>query len=136
MGGATLCEVLAAAPVRNGTGRVSKGRRIAFLADMKELGGEAAAMHAALAQHPALASIDTVHCIGPMMAHLHRALPDAQRGQWADTSAEIACDVRHKLDSGDVVLAKGSLSMKVATVVDAIRKMGHARPDTVLAAAE
>ncbi|MAY87376.1 MAG: UDP-N-acetylmuramoyl-tripeptide--D-alanyl-D-alanine ligase [Pseudooceanicola sp.] len=133
---AAALEVLAAAPVRNGTGRVSKGRRIAFLADMKELGGDAAAMHAELARHPALAKIDTVHCIGPMMAHLHKALPEAQRGQWADTSAEIAADVRHRLDSGDVVLAKGSLSMKVATVVDAIRKMGHARPDTVLAAEE
>jgi len=29
------------------------------------------------------------------------------------------------LDSGDVVLAKGSLSMKLGLVVDAIRKMGH-----------
>ena len=33
--------------------------------------------------------------------------------------------LRQKLDAGDVVLAKGSLSMKLGLIVDAIRKMGH-----------
>jgi UDP-N-acetylmuramoyl-tripeptide--D-alanyl-D-alanine ligase len=33
--------------------------------------------------------------------------------------------LRHRVDAGDVVLAKGSLSMKLGMVVDAIRKMGH-----------
>jgi UDP-N-acetylmuramoyl-tripeptide--D-alanyl-D-alanine ligase len=33
--------------------------------------------------------------------------------------------LRNDLDAGDVVLAKGSNSMKLGLVVDAIRKMGH-----------
>ena len=125
--GAAL-EVLAAARVRHDTGRISQGRRIAFLGDMKEMGPEATAMHAELAAHPAMEAIDTVHCVGPLMQALHAALPPARRGAWTATSEEMAQGVRHKLDSGDVVLVKGSLSMQMARIVDAIRKMGHGAP--------
>ena len=59
------------------------------------------------------------------MRALYDLLPDHQRGEWCATSEEIARNMRRKLDSGDVVLAKGSLSMKLGLVVDAIRKMGH-----------
>lgn len=125
---AAALDVLAAAPVRDGTGRFSAGRRIAILGDMKELGPEAAEMHRALADLPSMAEIDKVHCIGPLMKSLHEALPEAQRGKWCETSAEFCEDLRRFVDSGDVVLAKGSLSMALARVVDAIRKMGHAAP--------
>ena len=121
-------DVLAAAPVRDGTGRFSAGRRIAILGDMKELGPDAAEMHRALADLPSMAEIDKVHCIGPLMKSLHDALPAAKRGKWCETSAEFCEDLRRFVDSGDVVLAKGSLSMALARVVDAIRKMGHAAP--------
>jgi len=128
---AAALEVLAASPVRDGTGRVRLGRRIAFLGDMKELGPDGASLHAGLAELPAMDRIDTVHCIGPLMRNLYEALPEARRGAWTETSAEMQEGVRHKLDSGDVVLAKGSLSMKLALIVDAIRKMGHGRPETL-----
>ena len=64
------------------------------------------------------------------MKSLYEALPDAQRGEWFASAEEAAARTRTHLDSGDVVLAKGSLSMKLALVVDAIRKMGHAPLDT------
>ena len=117
--------VLAAAEVTNNIGRVSKGRRIAFVGDMKELGPTGPEMHAALADLDAMEAIDTVHCIGPLMQHLHAALPSAKQGLWAETSQEMEAQVARRLDSGDVVLVKGSLSMKLAVIVDAIRKMGH-----------
>lgn len=119
-------EVLAAAAVTHEIGRVSKGRRIAFVGDMKELGPTAPDLHAGIADLPSMAHIDRVHCVGPLMKHLHAALPEAKRGVWYETSAEMADDMRGKLDSGDVVMVKGSLSMQLARVVDAIRKMGHA----------
>ncbi len=122
--GAAL-EVLAAAEVTHDIGRVSKGRRIAFLGDMKELGADAEALHAALAAHQAVAELDVVHCIGPLMKSLYQALPEHQRGDWFETSVEMLEGLRGRLDSGDVVLAKGSLSMKLGLIVDAIRKMGH-----------
>ncbi len=126
---AAALEVLAVAQVHNGLGRVARGRRIAFLGDMKELGLNEAQLHRDIAALPALSQIDRVHCIGPLMKHLYEALPDHQRGVWVETSQALLEDgLRRHLDSGDVVLAKGSLSMKLGLIVDAIRKMGHALP--------
>ncbi len=126
--GAAL-EVLAAAQPVNGVGRVGRGRRIAILGDMKELGQGEAALHAAIADLPAMANIARVHCIGPLMRHLWEALPDDKRGRWEPDSAAMVEGLAHKLDAGDVVLVKGSLSMGLARVVDAIRKMGQAPAD-------
>lgn len=101
------------------------GRRIAFLGDMKELGPRERDLHAGLADHPAIAGIDRVHCIGPLMAALHNALPEAKRGKLYETSADAAQDLPETVSVGDIVLAKGSLSMALAKVVDGIRDMGH-----------
>ena len=122
---AAALDVLAAAEVTNDIGRVSKGRRIAFVGDMKELGADGARMHADLAALEAAEIIDVIHCVGPLMQHLHDALPAQKQGQWTETAEEMAAQVPRRLDSGDVVLVKGSLSMKLALIVDAIRKMGH-----------
>lgn len=130
---AAALEVLAAARVRNDLGRVTQGRRIAILGDMKELGPTEARLHADLAHLEATKTLDRIHCVGPLMRHLFNALPEPQRGLWAETSEELVSSLRARLDAGDVVLVKGSLSMKLARVVDAIRKMGHPRavePDT------
>ncbi|TNF61010.1 MAG: UDP-N-acetylmuramoyl-tripeptide--D-alanyl-D-alanine ligase [Rhodobacteraceae bacterium] len=118
-------DVLAATRPRDNTGRVSRGRRIAVIGDMRELGPTEGALHEALADLPAMARIDVVHCVGPLMARLWEALPEPRRGLRTETAAEMAGSLARKLDSGDVVLVKASLSMGLAVVVDAIRKMGH-----------
>ncbi len=122
---AAALAVLAAAPVRDGVGRVARGRRIAVLGDMLELGEAAPRLHADLADLPAMERIDRVDCVGPLMRHLYQALPAHQRGIWRETSADMLKHVRGHLDSGDVVLVKGSLGMNMAPIVDGIRKMGH-----------
>ncbi|MGB3243782.1 MAG: UDP-N-acetylmuramoyl-tripeptide--D-alanyl-D-alanine ligase [Sulfitobacter sp.] len=122
---AAALEVLAASEVKHDIGRVSKGRRIAFLGDMKELGPDAIALHAGLAHLDSTRQIDVIHCIGPLMKSLYELLPEHQRGDWFETSTEMLPWLRGRLDSGDVVLAKGSLSMNLGSIVDAIRKMGH-----------
>ena len=123
---AAALEVLAQARTQDNTGRVQKGRRIAFIGDMKELGPRGRELHVALAELDAMQQLDVVHCIGPLMRALYDALPEPQRGLWFETSAEMAQGMHRRLDSGDVVLVKGSLSMNLARIVDAIRKMGHA----------
>ncbi|WP_170460542.1 UDP-N-acetylmuramoyl-tripeptide--D-alanyl-D-alanine ligase [Ruegeria arenilitoris] len=100
-------------------------RRIAFLGDMKELGPKERAMHAGLADVPAMARIDKVHCIGPLMRALHEALPEDKRGLWFETSAEMVLELPQLVRAGDAVLAKGSLSMALARIVDGLRKMGQ-----------
>jgi UDP-N-acetylmuramoyl-tripeptide--D-alanyl-D-alanine ligase len=120
--GAAL-DVLAAAEVTHDIGRVSKGRRIAYLGDMKELGPTGPEMHRALAGHPAVAAVDQIHAIGPLMRELWQVLPEQKRGRWCETADEMADHVHDDLDAGDVVLAKGSLGMGLARVVSAIRAM-------------
>jgi UDP-N-acetylmuramoyl-tripeptide--D-alanyl-D-alanine ligase len=122
--GAAL-EVLAAARPAPGLGRIARGRRIAYLGDMLELGRTEAALHRAVADHPAMTDLARVHCVGPLMRHLWEALPVETRGRWTRTAAEMAEGVAQDLDAGDVVLVKGSLSVGLGRVVDAIRKMGQ-----------
>jgi UDP-N-acetylmuramoyl-tripeptide--D-alanyl-D-alanine ligase len=116
---AAALEVLAAATPEPG------GRRIAVLGDMLELGAAGPALHAAIADHPGLAWIDMVHCVGPMMAHLHGALPEARRGVHCDTAEAMAEALPPLLRGGDVVLLKGSKGIRVARVVDALRNLGQ-----------
>ncbi len=118
-------EVLASYAPRNNVGRMVKGRRVAILGDMLELGPDEMAMHAAIALDPSMPELHTVHCAGPRMRHLYDALPDNQRGEWMETAEALAARAPHLVDAGDVVLVKGSKGSKVSLVVDAIRKLGH-----------
>ncbi len=102
-----------------------QGRRIAVLGDMKELGPTEADLHATLAQHPGLESIAKIHCVGPLMKHLHAALPSDKRGAWSETAEALAPEMRKLVHAGDVVMVKGSLSMKMALIVDAITKLSQ-----------
>ena len=122
---AASLDVLAIMPPRDGVGRIEKGRRIAILGDMLELGLTEAALHAAIAETPGLAAIDLIHCVGPRMKALHAALPRGQRGDWVATAAELVPRARHLIDAGDIILVKGSKGIKVSLMVDALRKLGQ-----------
>lgn len=124
---AAALEVFVCAEPEDGVGRVARGRRIAFLGDMLELGDSGAALHAGLADLPEMAKVDLVHCAGPLMRTLYDALPMEKRGQWRETTAELALLVPKLIDAGDVVMAKGSLGSKVGLIVDAIKKLGDVR---------
>lgn len=125
---AASLEVLAASTPADNVGRRIKGRRVAILGDMLELGPEEHDMHRAMVENSHLQALDLIHCVGPLMRSLWQALPDAQRGQWAETAAELVPDAPRLVDAGDVVLVKGSKGSKVSLLVDAIRKLGHRRP--------
>ncbi|MEX1234139.1 MAG: UDP-N-acetylmuramoylalanyl-D-glutamyl-2,6-diaminopimelate--D-alanyl-D-alanine ligase [Roseovarius sp.] len=128
---AAAVEVLAAAAPRDNIGRIAKGRRIAILGDMLELGPDEAEMHRALVDLPHLACITTIHCVGPRMRALWEALPRVQRGQWYESAEDLAHKVHGVIDAGDVLLIKGSKGSKVSVIVDALRKSGRAgRPQS------
>lgn len=123
---AAALEVLAAARTDDGVGRVARGRRTAILGDMLELGPDEVAMHADLGTLPMLARIDRVHCVGPLMRHLHDLLPEDRRGIWVERAEDMVARAPRLVDAGDVVLVKGSKGIRVSLVVDALRKLGHA----------
>ncbi len=117
-------EVLAAAEVAHDIGRIARGRRIAFLGDMLELGPEERALHAGLAETPEIEGVDVVHCCGARMRALHEALPKARRGVWAEDSAALAERAPRLVDAGDVCMVKGSKASRMDRVLEAIRRVG------------
>ncbi len=125
---AAALDLLIGAAPEHGVGRVAKGRRIAVLGDMLELGPTEGALHAAIARHPGLEVVDTIHCVGPRMKALWQALPRGQRGEWVEKAEELAARARGLIDPGDVILVKGSKGIKVSLVVDALRKLGQSGP--------
>ena len=102
-------------------GQPGAGRRVAILGEMLELGPQAEAMHAALAEDPAMARVDLVHATGPLMQALMQALPPEKRGIWAETVGELIARLSDLTRPGDIVLVKGSKSSRVASLVDAMR---------------
>ncbi len=123
---AASLDVLIATRPEDGIGRIGAGRRIAVLGDMLELGPTEVALHAAIAKHPGLEGIATIHCVGPRMRALWDILPRRQRGEWHEASADFVSRARTLVDAGDVILVKGSKGSKVSLVVDALRKLGQA----------
>jgi UDP-N-acetylmuramoyl-tripeptide--D-alanyl-D-alanine ligase len=89
---------------------VAKGRRIAILGDMLELGDEAPSYHTGLAKH--LEGIDGVYCVGPLMHHLYALLPKDKGLGWHEDPATLQPQqVASLLRGGDVVVVKGSKKM-------------------------
>ena len=100
------------------------GRRVAVIGDMRELGADAPALHATLADGIGEHRIDLVYACGPEMAHLWAKLPPAKRGAYAATSTELVAPVREGVRANDVVLIKGSLGTNMAPIVAALRREG------------
>ena len=98
------------------------GRRLLAMGDMRELGEEADAYHAGLADAVAASGAAQVFLCGPHMQALWRLLAPAQRGVHRTDSASLAGEVAGALRAGDVIAVKGSLGSKMKTVVDAIVK--------------
>ncbi len=96
------------------------GRRIAVLGDMLELGDEAPAMHEALADSLIRSEVDLVFTVGAQMAYLRDVLPRAMRAGHGARSGDLATPVAAVVKDGDVVMVKGSLGSRMATIIAAL----------------
>jgi UDP-N-acetylmuramyl pentapeptide synthase len=105
-----------------------KGRRIAVLGDMLELGDDSPAFHRQLAG-PLLASgIDKVHAAGEMMKWLWEELPPERRASRAAKAHDIIRPLVRSLTDGDVILLKGSHGTGVHQLAEDLRFLAMA-PD-------
>src|SRR6185437_995894 len=100
----------------------ARGRRIAVLGDMLELGEQGAALHRGLAAAITEANINLVFCSGPLMQALWEALPSSRRGGYAESAAGLEPAVLDAVGPGDAVMVKGSLGSKMAPVVKALER--------------
>lgn len=97
-----------------------RGRRIAVLGDMLELGDQAEALHVGLKEALVAAEVDLVFVCGPNMGRLYDVLPPAMRGAAAADSEALARIVEAAVRPGDAVMVKGSLGSRMARVVDTL----------------
>ncbi len=99
-----------------------RGRRIAVLGDMLELGPKGRALHRGLLDSVLANAIDLVFCCGPLMQALWQALPASRRGGYAEDSAALEAQVLSAIRAGDVVMVKGSLGSRMAPIVKALQR--------------
>jgi UDP-N-acetylmuramoyl-tripeptide--D-alanyl-D-alanine ligase len=98
-----------------------KGRRIAVLGDMLELGPAGAQLHEELAAELVANNIDLVFTAGPLCRHLYEALPRHMQGASRERASELAPAVVAAVRAGDILLLKGSHAIKMTGIVDALK---------------
>lgn len=97
-----------------------RGRRIAVLGDMLELGETAPELHKGLADAVTGNGIDLVFACGPLMRTLYDALPSHRRGAYAAQASSLEPYVLDAVRAGDVVTVKGSLGTRMGPIVKAM----------------
>jgi UDP-N-acetylmuramoyl-tripeptide--D-alanyl-D-alanine ligase len=107
-----------------------RGRRIAVLGDMLELGPRGRALHRGLIKPVLANAVDLVFCCGPLMRALWQALPASRRGGYAEDSAALEAQVLSAIRAGDAVMVKGSLGSRMAPIVKALQRLS-VRQDTL-----
>ena len=107
-----------------GLGNATADRRIAVLGAMKELGEQSAKFHTALREPIESAQVDWLLLVGEEMAPLAEAL--SADIAWADkfahcaSVAEASQRLRSEVRGGDAILIKGSNSVGLSAVVEAL----------------
>ncbi len=101
------------------------GRRIVVVGDMKELGGQSAAAHRRLGRHIAKTGADFLFVIGEFAGEvvagaLEEKMP-SNRIIDSESHAEIVEILRDLAERGDVVLVKGSRSMRMELIVKGLK---------------
>ena len=104
-----------------------RGRRIAVLGDMLELGAQSADLHAGLAQPVVDHAVDLVFCAGPGMRNLWEALPSTRRGGYAMDSSALEPQVLDAVSGGDAIMVKGSFGSRMTPIVKALQRKFAAR---------
>lgn len=101
----------------------ARGRRVAVLGDMLELGPRESEFHAAVGRHAAAAGVGLLVTVGPLAAEAGRAFP----GQVValDGAGEAADAMPDLLEPGDTVLVKGSRGVGLEVVA---QRLGSTRP--------
>ena len=101
-------------------------RKILVCADMLELGVQSRTLHSAIGKKIANSNIDILFTLGNLSKEIHRAAKKRSRGYEQINHCRSHSDVVDKLvkilKSNDVILVKGSRSMKMEKVIEGLKQ--------------
>lgn len=121
---ASPSAVIAAIDVLKQIPITKTGRRIAVLGDMLEMGDQTLALHQQL--QTACEGLDLIYAIGPNMTKMLEMRPESQQGGCVFVSEDLREKLTKDLRSGDIVLIKGSLGMKMSLLLDIFQETSSA----------
>jgi UDP-N-acetylmuramoyl-tripeptide--D-alanyl-D-alanine ligase len=98
-----------------------RGRRIAVLGDMLELGETGPKLHAELIEPLGHASIDRIYCAGPLMKSLWQVLPPDLKAAYGPTAKDIEAALVADVQPGDTIMIKGSLGSRMGPLLEALK---------------
>lgn len=105
----------------------TKGRRIAVLGDMRELGADCEKMHAEVGRYAYEAGVDMIFTLGALGALIARGALDAGMSQDSlfcvesiDAFKELADMIKSEMNTDDALLFKASRSVGMERVADVI----------------
>jgi UDP-N-acetylmuramoyl-tripeptide--D-alanyl-D-alanine ligase len=99
----------------------SKGKKIAVLSDMLELGHQAKELHQQIGKDLAQYSVDILFTVGALSKYTHDAAFVETKAHFENKTV-LTEHLLHTLGDGDIVLIKGSRGMKMEEVVIALDK--------------
>ncbi|MCF8468386.1 MAG: hypothetical protein K9G33_13365, partial [Sneathiella sp.] len=97
-----------------------KGRRMAVLGDMLELGEKSADIHQSLKDDVCTAGVSHLFACGPNMAQLVKSMPSSVVTHHEATSDLLINPLLATVGAGDIVLVKGSLGSKMSIPLNAL----------------
>jgi UDP-N-acetylmuramoyl-tripeptide--D-alanyl-D-alanine ligase len=107
----------------------TRGRRLAVLGQMGELGERAEEAHRDAGALVASLGLDELFLIGPMTLHVAEGATatgfDEGRIHVADDHESLARSLRSRLSKGDRILVKGSRAARLERVIEALEKGSH-----------
>lgn len=102
-----------------------KGKKMAVLADMGELGPDWKQLHEGMSNHLDAEKIQKVYLFGPMMSGLAEKLKESYgdgevRHYDIASKSQLITDLKADLKAEDMVVLKGSNSMKLIEIVESL----------------
>ncbi len=104
-----------------------KGKKIAVLGGMRELGDSSTAAHSALGWRLRQTGLDTVFLFGEEMEHAWKAIagsPAERRGRWTVDLASLDAQLNRLVAPGDLVLLKGSRGLELERLLPRLTGRG------------